>query len=184
MNATYLEYFLLLTIASLSIGCTALNSSVETQTTYLNEVLDAHNNANEKEHLAHKKYGYKSKAHIMAARKKAAINKENVVKIEHFLQRYGHPSKELHGSKLTDLPFIIFSTSSKSKKIILRNLTLINVAWERQTISDKTYIFYLQSLHQSLFKQKLKLEYPFTEKQELSSLWAKLNVDSLLNDYN
>lgn len=184
MNIKFSFKFILLAIACINLTCTALNNSVESQTTYLNEILESHNEASEKANIAHKKYGYKSKTHILAERKKAAINKENVIKIEQFLQRYGHPSKKVHGSKLADLPYTIFSTASKSKKIILRNLTHINTAWQKETISDRTLIFYLQSLHQSVFKEKLKLTYPYTEKQELNKLWAKLNVDSLINVYN
>lgn len=180
MNTKFLISLILLVISFTNIGCTALNNSVENQTTYLNEILEIHEEANKKERLAHKKYGYKSKAHIMAERKKVAINKENVAKIEQFLQRNGHPTEKLHGSKLTDLPYTIFSATPKSKKIILRNLTHINTAWKKQAISDRTYIYYLQSLYQSIFKQKLELAYPYTEKEELSSLWTKLNVDSLL----
>jgi len=184
MNTKFLINLILLTIAFTNIGCTALNNSVENQATYLNEILAIHEEANKKERLAHKKYGYKSKTHIMAERKKAAINKENVAKIEQFLHRNGHPTEKLHGSKLTDLPYTIFSAAPKSKKIILRNLALINTAWEKQAISDRTYIYYLQSLYQSIFQQKLKLASPYTEKEELTSLWAKLNVDSLLNSNN
>jgi len=143
------------------------------------ESIDKHN-----KNAAHKKYGYKSKEHIMAERKKATINKENIYKIEQFLQQHGHPSEKLHGSKLADLPFTIFSASSKSKKLIQRNLTYIHTAWQQQTISDRTYIYYLQSLHSSKFKQFLRLNSPsYTEKEEIDSLATKLKIDSLLSVY-
>lgn len=176
--------FICLATSCLIVSCTTLNNSVENQTTYLYEILETHKDAIDEERLAHKKYGYKSKTHVLAERKKAAINKENVGKIEQFLQRYGHPTVKLHGSKLADLPFTIFNDNPKSKKIILRNLNYINIASQKKAISDRTYIYYLQSLHSSIFKNRLRLKTPHTEKEELDSLWAKLNIDSLLNKYN
>lgn len=184
MNTKLFVKLVLLSTIYVNICCTALNNSVESQTTYLDEILQAHNNAIEKTRLANKKYGYKSKTHIMAERKKAAINKENVLKIEQFLQSNGHPTEKLHGSKLADLPYTIFIASPKSKKIILRNLSHINDAWKKKSISDRTYLYYLQSLHRLMYKQKLELNNPYTEKQELESLIVKLKIDSLLNSYN
>lgn len=184
MNTKFFIKLILLPAICINISCTALNNSVESQTTYLNEILQTHNEAKEKARLANKKYGYKSKTHIMAERKKAAINKENVLKIEQFIKHNGHPTQKLHGSKLADLPYTIFIASPKSKKIILRNLSYINAAWEKKSISNRTYIYYLQSLHWSIYKQKLSLNNPFTEKQELESLMAKLKIDSLLTAYN
>lgn len=109
------------------------------------------------------------------------IDASNLEKIEAYLEKWGHPSKEIHGRKAADAPWLVIHhqpTLPTPEKCIIRrkHFPIIYQAYLDGHIEDGAISFYLNRIYQSEKGQRFEIESPYMPQEELDQLMSALNL--------
>ncbi|GAA0715741.1 hypothetical protein GCM10009430_10590 [Aquimarina litoralis] len=98
-------------------------------------------------------YGYNSKERSKALREKIKEDKINLQKIELYLEKYGHPSPELHGELAVKTPYIILYDCSnlESKQ---KNFEYLYRAYKKGDLMPNSFAMFLSSYYNDQFDEK------------------------------
>jgi len=170
-------YFTIFCITGLFTCCNFSYNSVEKQCSYLQNIADAHEEAVQQERTALKQYGYKSKAHNLALRKRDKAVKESQIKIEEFFRLYGFPTKAEHGPDFVEIPRAILVDFGRDYNTCKRNLKYFYDGWQKGDVDNWMMVRYLQVMYLHQFGDILRLENPYTDEMQLEALMKALEID-------
>ncbi|MGY3791798.1 hypothetical protein [Aquimarina sp. 433] len=101
-------------------------------------------------------YGYNSKERSKALQEKIIADKINLQKIELYLEKYGHPSAEIHGELAAKTPYIILYHCSnlESKQ---KNFEYLYKAYKKGDLRANSFAMFLSSYYNDQFDEKYYL---------------------------
>lgn len=101
-------------------------------------------------------YGYNSKERSKALQEKIIADKINLQKIELYLEKYGHPSAEVHGELAAKTPYIILYHCSnlESKQ---KNFEYLYKAYKKGDLRPNSFAMFLSSYYNDQFDEKYYL---------------------------
>jgi len=125
------------------------------------------------------KYGYDSNERKEAIRQSIKVDKQNLQKIELYLEKYGHPSIEKHGEYASRAPWLVIhhSANLESKKKIF---TYLYSAYKNEDLKPGSFSFYLERFHRIKFGNRFTLPNPYREDQLIDSLIKRLDLKKLI----
>lgn len=111
-------------------------------------------------------------------------DKTNLLKVEYYLKKYGHPSKKTHGQDACSAPWIVIHHSGSDTAPRRRNFKYIYRAFKNGDIDDGAITFYLNRMYQIKFGQRIKWNRPYRVEEELDTLYRALSLQSIINKEN
>ncbi len=111
------------------------------------------------------------------------IDAKNLEKIEAYLAKWGHPSKELHGRQAADAPWLVLHhqplpPTPEKCKIRRKYFPIIYQAYLDGHIQDGAVSFYLNRIYQSEKGHRFEIESPYMPQDELDQLMDALDLSS------
>jgi hypothetical protein len=154
-------------------------NSIHAQTDFLVEIgkLDQKVRIDETEIL--EKYGYDSKEHKKAWEIIRKTDDLNLMKIEAFFAKYGHPELEIHGTEAVNAPFLVIHHATGGLDPRIRNFKYMYEAFLKKDIDGGTFTFYLNRTYSTKFNERFKYDKPFSEGFEIDTLIKALELKPL-----
>lgn len=128
------------------------------------------------ETAALKTYGHDSKEHKESWEVIKATDSLNLVKIECYLDEFGYPSENLLGAHATSAPWSVIHHSMyvEPRK---RNFPYLYEAYIKGDLSGSQFTMYLGRYHRMIFGERLKMENPYREEDEVKTYIEKLKLN-------
>jgi len=120
------------------------------------------------------KYGKDSKEYMDYAKVQWKQDEINLTKIEKYFEKYGYPSKEL-GSDAIRAPWMVLHHQTDLDKRN-RNFDLLYQAYLEGDLDGGSLSFFLGRTYEFTFGKRLKMENPFTSKDEINQLIKELKL--------
>jgi len=170
------QYTLLVFILLFSY-CTVNYNSTEKQCHFLQTLQNDYQQAIENADKAEELYGYRSKAHNLALRKKYKTIKQSIHKMEEYLNLYSYPTTEQHGPDFVEIPQQILLDNGPSLQTLKRNLSHFYAGFKNGDLPDWVYVRYMQKMYQHQYGDILRLENPYTTQMQLDTLQKILKIN-------
>lgn len=129
-----------------------------------------------------KEFGYHSQEHKSSMKRMMNTDKENLLKIESYLKKYGHPTKSEHGKDACGTPWLVIHHAIGGVEPRKRNFKYIYKAYQNGDIDDGAITFYLNRMYDIKFGKRIEWNRPFRVEEELDSLYNALNLWPIINE--
>jgi len=190
------KLFLFLPILLFLMGCqTAAPSSEDriseevatltdkkSQRTFLEKIATADQTVRDQEIAINQKYGYNSIEHQKAKQSMMDTDKSNLLKIEAYLKRYGHPNKLDHGNRAFYAPWIVLHHAPKETNTRRRNFKYLYEYYKKDELEQDRLNFFLGRMHQLEFGKRIRWNGPFTVQEEFDSLINVLDLRGIAEE--
>ena len=167
--------------AEISKEVSVLNTP-ELQTNFLNEVQKLDQEVRSKEGKALREFGYNSAEHQLAVKQMIETDDENLLKIEAYLNAYGHPTKNVHGADACYTPYLVIHHASGDDAPRRRNFKYLYRAYTNGDLDASPYSLYLNRLYFINFRKKINWNRPYRVEEELDTLYRALDLELLIDE--
>ncbi|WP_127846243.1 hypothetical protein [Psychroflexus aestuariivivens] len=99
----------------------------------------------------------------------------NLVKIEKYLETYGYPDKKM-GPKATTSPWIVIH-HAPGYQIREKYFEIVYEAYLKDNITENAISFYLGRMYSKKNGERLRMESPYKQEDEINLLIKELNLD-------
>lgn len=159
----------------------ALNTP-ELQSNFLNEIQNLDQEVRSKEGKALQEFGYNSAEHQLAVRQMIETDDENLLKIEAYLNAYGHPIKKVHGADACYTPYLVIHHASGGDAPRRRNFKYLYRAYKNGDLDASPYSLYLNRLYFINFRKKINWNRPYRVEEELDTLYLALELETVIQE--
>ena len=146
------------------------------QRAFLEEIAASDQLVRNEESAINQKFGYQSKEHQQAVQTMVDTDKSNLVKIEAYLEKYGHPNKLDHGNKAFYAPWIVMHHAPKASGTRRRNFKYLYDYYKKEELEQDRLTFFLGRMHQLEFGNRIRWNRSFTVQEEFDSLINVLDL--------
>ena len=167
--------------AEISKEVSALNTP-EAQTNFLNEIQKLDQEVRSKEGKALQEFGYNSVEHQLAVKQMIETDDENLLKIEAYLNAYGHPTKKVHGADACYTPYLVIHHASGDDAPRRRNFKYLYRAYTNGDLDASPYSLYLNRLYFINFRKKINWNRPYRVEEELDTLYRALDLEAVIQE--
>jgi len=121
------------------------------------------------------KYGHNSKEHMEFIKTMNALDALNLVKIELYLEKYGHPIKKEVGELAAIAPWAVIHHSSTYEDRV-RNFEYLYKAYKNQDIEDGHFSMFLDRMYRFKYDERLDMGMSYKEKDRIERLIKELKL--------
>ena len=161
-------------IKTLEAEVDALNSNGEKRQ-FLLDIYTIDQQVRNESTAAQTAFGFKSTEHNAATQKMWITDKRNLIQIEAYLEKFGHPTKEGVGDPATLAPWIVIHQASE-KEPRIRNFSYLHQAYKNGDLEGGEFAFYLNRLYFIEFGKRMEIKSPFREEDEIAKLIEELKL--------
>lgn len=154
----------------------------KTQRTFLEKIATSDQTVRDQEIAINQKYGYDSQEHKQAVQAMIDTDESNLLKIEAYLERYGHPNKLNHGNKAFYAPWIVMHHAPKETGTRRRNFKYLYDYYKKEELEQDRLNFFLGRMHNMEFGHRIRWNKPFTVQEEFDSLINALDLRSIADE--
>lgn len=152
------------------------------QRAFLEKIAASDQTVRDEESAINQKYGYNSEEHQQAAKVMANTDKSNLLKIEAYLEKYGHPNKLDHGNRAFYAPWIVMHHAPKDSGTRKRNFKYLYDYYKKEELEQDRLNFFLGRMHQLEFGGRIQWNRSFTVQEEFDSLINVLDLRTVANE--
>ena len=167
--------------AEISKEVSALNTP-ELQINFLNEIQKLDQEVRSKEGKALQEFGYNSAEHQLAVKQMIETDDENLLKIEAYLNVYGHPTRNVHGADACYTPYLVIHHASGDDAPRRRNFKYLYRAYTNGDLDASPYSLYLNRLYFINFGKKIYWNRPYRVEEELDTLYRALDLEAVIQE--
>jgi len=151
--------------------------TTEAKKLFLEKILEDDQKVRDSEKAAHlmMTYGKDSEEHMEYVRAQWKQDEINLIKVEAYLDTFGHPKKSEVGDA-ADAPWLVIH-HAQGYDVRERNFERIYEAYLRDDIDDGAISFYMGRMYQMKNGKRLDMENPFTTEDEVNRLIKELNLE-------
>lgn len=121
------------------------------------------------------KFGFESENHKKAKAEQVKAEKENIEKIEAFLNAWGYPNKRSLKINAADIVINLIN-ESEDIDVVKRNFNHIYTAYSTDRLPGSKYTKYLNQYYQLATGESMNIPNPFTEAFEVDTLMRSLKL--------
>jgi len=143
---------------------------------YLQEIYSIDQSLRREDSEYRQKYGYHPQAEKNRWKKINEADNLNLQKIEAYLEMYDYPHPLLIGKVKSQTPWLIIHHSSDIETRE-KNLHHLYNAYKNGRLSASYFATYLQRWHKMKFGKMIKMENPFTNEEEITTLMRALKIN-------